>query len=282
MAYAFLQQVTVNPKGCGEAAHQNLPPARIGADLGVIPVMTAPKLLSILLGVCVFAAGCATASDVQPAAPHPGPVAVAAPAECQRDHVYVFLVNGLDPFFFCQFNKMPGYVRSLGYEHVSMGQMTARSRFVDEIRHIRASDASARIVLLGFSTGANTVCRMSHALNDEGCKVDLLIYLGGCYIYNADSSRPENAARIVNIRDSGLVMSTGTLVRGDNLDGAENIQIPGLTLHIMTPIDPITQDTVARELDQLAVGVPIAADAAATAKTAGPRADAIPVGHVKK
>ena len=59
--------------------------------------------------------------DCDPAAT---PAGAAAPAASgQRDHVYVFLVNGLDPFFFCQFNKMPDYVRSLGYDHVSIGQM---------------------------------------------------------------------------------------------------------------------------------------------------------------
>ena len=36
--------------------------------------------------------------------------------------------------------------------------------------------------------------------------------------------------RIVNIRDSGLVTLTGGLLHGDNLDGAENVQIPGVTL----------------------------------------------------
>ncbi len=219
--------------------------------------MNAQRLLLAFVGVCVLTAGCAQASDAIVSAPAAGPVRPAPPiAACQRDHVYVFLVNGLDPFFFCQFNKMPDYVRSLGYEHVEMGQMTAKVQFLDEIRHIRATDPAARIVLLGFSTGANTVCAMSHTLKDEGCTVDLLVYLGGCWIFNRASSRPENAVRIVNIRDSGLVTATGGLLHGDALDGAENVKIPGVTLHIMTPINSVTQDTLARELAALAAGVP--------------------------
>ena len=70
-----------------------------------------------------------------------------------------------------------------------MGQMTAKAEFLDDIRHIRATDPAARVVLLGFSTGANTVFAMSHTLNDEGCAVDLLVYLGGCWIFNNASSR---------------------------------------------------------------------------------------------
>ena len=47
------------------------------------------------------------------------------------------------PFFFCQFNKMPDYVKSLGYEHVYFGQMTSKSKFLDEIREICANDPCA-------------------------------------------------------------------------------------------------------------------------------------------
>ncbi|HVS34678.1 MAG TPA: hypothetical protein VMS17_03790 [Gemmataceae bacterium] len=213
--------------------------------------MNAGRILLAAVCVCGSAVGCAGATDA--VAPHPAPGPMTVTAASQRDHVYVYLLNGLDPLFFCQFNKMPDYVRSLGYEHVSMGQMIAKDRFLDDIRHVRASDPSARIVLLGFSTGANTVCAMSHTLQDEGCPVDLLIYLGGCYIYNNDSSRPENVKRIVNIRDSGLVTVSGGLLRGEDLDGAENVKIPGVTLHIMTPINTVTQETLARELAALAL-----------------------------
>ena len=119
-----------------------------------------------------------------------------------------------------------------------------------------AQTTPARIALLGFSTGANTACSMSHILEKEGCHLDLLIYLGGCYIYNRDSSRPGNALKIVNIRDSGLVTVSGGLLRGEDVDGAENIKIPGVTFHIMTPINPVTQGALARELGVLAGSVP--------------------------
>ncbi len=219
--------------------------------------MNAHRLLLGIVCVVGLTAGCAQASGVIAAPPPAGPVQAAPPAACQRDHVYVFLVNGLDPFFFCQFNKMPDYVRSLGYEHVEMGQMTVKGKFLDEIRGVRAADPSARIVLLGFSTGANTVCQMSHTLENDGCSVDLLVYLGGCWMFNYPSSRPENAVRIVNIRDSGLVTATGGLLHGDALDGAENVKIPGVTLHLLTPINPVTQETLARELAAQAAAVPV-------------------------
>jgi hypothetical protein len=221
--------------------------------------MDEKRMILVSAAVCLLAASCASASYAAgaPLEAHPAaPVETVVAAECQREHVYVFLLNGLDPFFFCQFNKMPDYVKSLGYEHVYFGQMTSKSKFLDEIREIRANDPCARIALLGFSTGANTACSMSHILDKEGCHLDLLIYLGGCYIYNRDSSRPENALKIVNIRDSGLVTVSGGLLRGEDVDGAENVKIPGVTFHIMTPINSVTQDTLARELGALARSVP--------------------------
>jgi hypothetical protein len=213
--------------------------------------MNARRLLLAIVCLGGATAGRALAAN-KIAAPSAHPLAALHP----RDHVYVYLLNGLDPLFFCQFNKMPDYVKSLGYEHVFMGQMNAKEKFLDDIRHVRAADPNARIVLLGFSTGANTVCAMCHTLNDEGCTVDLLVYLGGCWIFNNDSSRPGNALHIVNIRDSGLVTATGGLLHGDAVDGADNVQIPGVTLHIMTPINPVTQETLARELNALATTPP--------------------------
>jgi len=88
--------------------------------------MNARPFLFAIVGIWTLTAGCAAASDIvaQPAARPAAAIAAEAPADWQRDHVHVFLVNGLDPFFFCQFNKMPDYARSLGYEHVHFGQMT--------------------------------------------------------------------------------------------------------------------------------------------------------------
>src|SRR5438552_18166675 len=97
----------------------------------------------LLTITCVLAVGCAKAASVIAPPPPPG-AGSSGVAACQRDHVHVFLLNGLDPFFFCQFNKMPDYVRSLGYEHVSMGQTFVKGRFLSEIRQIRASDPNSR------------------------------------------------------------------------------------------------------------------------------------------
>lgn len=225
--------------------------------------LDARRLLVAFIGVCLMTAGCATAADavatpttadLAGAPTAPAALAGAPATECQRKHVYIFLVNGLDPFFVCKFNKTPDYLRSLGYEHVSFGQLPAYRRFTEDIRHIHADDPLARFVLVGFSLGANNVCRMSEDLKADGIDVDLLVYLGGCLVSNGPEWRPENAHRIVNICDSGLIVLTGGLVRPDKLDGVENIQIPGPTFHVNTPDSQVTQETLANELGAIAAG----------------------------
>ena len=64
---------------------------------------------------------------------------------------------------------------------------------------------------------------MANDLAADGTPVDLLVYLGGCWVSNGPEWRPENARRIVNIRDSGLIALTGGLLHPDTLDGAENV-----------------------------------------------------------
>ena len=126
------------------------------------------------------------------------------PAEC-KDHVYVFLVNGVDPLYTANLNGLCAYLHTLGFERAEVGQMMATSAFRNRILHIRASNPQARIVLLGFSAGANCVRSLAHALQKDNVTIDLLIYLGGVMVLDGDYSRPENVRRIVNITGHGLV-----------------------------------------------------------------------------
>jgi len=213
--------------------------------------MNAHRLLVILVGVCLLAASPARAADAAATVPEPPPA-----GRC--DHVYVFLVNGIDPLNLCHFDKMPDYLRSQGYDHVTMGRLnTSRRPFYREIRRIRAADPCARVVLVGFSAGANVVCRVTDDLAADGMQVDLLVYLGGCMVSNSPAWKPRNAGRVVNIRDSGLVFLGGGLMSsGDDVDGVNNVQIPGVSLHVDTPAQQVTQETLARELAAQAAAVP--------------------------
>jgi hypothetical protein len=135
-----------------------------------------------------------------------------------KDHVYVFLVNGLDPLYTANLNGLSAYLHALGFKQAETGQMTSTLSFRNRILHIRASDPQARIVLLGFSAGANCVRSLAHALRKDDVTIDLLIYLGGVTVFDGDYSRPENARRIVNINCAWA--------RKGDISGARNEHLP--------------------------------------------------------
>src|SRR4029078_11401254 len=121
--------------------------------------------------------------------------------------------------------------------------------FPDAIREVRARDPEAKIVLVGFSWGANSVRRMGHRLPQGGVEVDLLVYLVGDFIWNTPYSRPPNVRRIVNIRGRGLILLGGVCEGGDP-DGVRNERIEGR--HILAPSRPETLKLLTEELLALA------------------------------
>jgi hypothetical protein len=165
----------------------------------------------------------------------------------QRDHVYVYFINGVDPLCSGNLNGLCDYVRSLGFSHATFGQMTAARHFLHKIRDVKAADPDAKIVLVGFSLGASCICNLAHWLGNEGIQVDSLIYLAGDLINNNDKSRPTNACRIVNITARGCVYVGFDMIwDAEKVDGAENTHVD--VRHMALPSQPQTIAIVVREL----------------------------------
>ncbi len=175
------------------------------------------------------------------------------PAEA-RDHVYIFLVNGIDPGNICNFRGLYDYLIELGYCNTYFGQMWDCAKFKKKMREIRSCDPQARIVLLGYSAGANCVRHMAHSLQEDGTQIDLLIYLAGDTLCNTEHSRPTNACKIVNIRAWGLVFLAGGIINGANLDGCDNYDI-GFVRHSCVPSNVPMLELLAREFYILAASV---------------------------
>jgi hypothetical protein len=220
----------------------------------------------LALGLALAAAGCATEWRPEPLVTEFGighlihpveepdhiPVpAVCAehPELCRKDHVYIFAVNGLNPLCLGNFNGLCCYLREQGFTHTYFAQPYTCFWFPDEIREIRQCDPEAKIVLIGFSWGANCVRSLAHRLDDDGIPVDLLVYLVGDTIWNTPYSRPPNARRIVNVRGRGLIL-LGGLCDGADLDGARNEEID--CRHILAPSRKETVTLLMEELMALA------------------------------
>lgn len=210
-------------------------------------------VLIVLMGL--FSAGAAAAGGLRSLV-HPinAPPVEAAPrrlAEADRDHVYVLLVNGLDPLRIGNLTGMGDYIRGLGFRHTFYGELWDSPRLAREIRRIRLQDADARIALIGYSFGTNAAHRMADALGRDGVRIDLLIYLAGDTLRNVSDMTPENVGRVINIRAWGMVFMAGGLIRGTDLDRADNYYLRGV-LHLAAPSQPFVLDLLSRELTALA------------------------------
>lgn len=231
---------------------------RYGAD----PAMTQRLWMLLSLGCWLGYVACASASwppgsllhPVDP--PRPEVLAgVQRVPTCARDHVYVFLVNGIDPGNLCNFRGLYDYVCNLGFRKVYFGQLWDVPQYVHDIRQIRRQDPRARIFLLGYSAGANAVNLMAQSLKKAGTRIDVLVYLAGDTLCNCKMARPENACKVLNIRAWGLVFLAGGLINGTDIDGCENYSL-GFVRHSCVPRNQQLLELLARELVALAASVP--------------------------
>jgi hypothetical protein len=175
----------------------------------------------------------------------------------RKAHVYIFLINGVDPLYLANLNGLCAYLRALGFVQAEVGQMTAMATFRDRIRQIRSSDREARIALVGFSAGAYCAQSIVQTLKNENIPIDLLVYLGADMIREGDHSQPANVQRIVNITGHGFLLSGYDLFfNGTALPGARNVRLPAR--HFALPSRPETLRIVVEEL--VALSYPDPAD----------------------
>jgi hypothetical protein len=178
--------------------------------------------------------------------PDPGQLSSSAGA-----HVYIFGVNGMDPLCVGNFNGFLDYFRKNGYAQTYFTQFYTCHWIPDEVRTIRKKDPDARIVLIGYSLGANYVRHFANNLNKDDTRIDLLVYISGDFVGNCSASKPGNACRIVNVRSSRLIFLGGDLLlKGEEIDGATNRTVK--CRHILTPSRRETLVLLMEELRALA------------------------------
>jgi hypothetical protein len=168
-----------------------------------------------------------------------------------KEHVYTYIVNGLDPLQLANLNGMTGYLRRLGFSQTHFEPLLGYRATRRQIREIRQSDPDAKIVLVGYSVGSQVVRRLANDLERENITVDRLVYLGGDFIGNTPSSRPSNVAKVVNIRGHGSFFSGYDLFwNGADIDNAVNVRLD--SRHFVLPSRGQTMETLASELASLA------------------------------
>lgn len=165
--------------------------------------------------------------------------------QCCRDHVYVFLIQGLDPLDFSNMEGLRDYINALGFKNTYFGQLYHTIHFKHEMERIREADPESHFVLIGFSFGANMVRDLALAAQDAGVPIDLLIYLGGNTLDNTPHDRPPNCQMVVNILASGCIWN------GTWFDNAENFHLPDVW-HFGSPSHRVTLEVLTRNLGVVA------------------------------
>jgi hypothetical protein len=196
------------------------------------------------------AAGClGKLHPVPPPTPEELHACAAVPQPC-RNHVYVFLVHGLDPLDYANLTGVREHLNALGYIKTYQGQLYHGCHFAREIRRLHADDPDARFALVGFSLGANVARDIANAVADDGIHIDLLVYLGGNTLDNDPEDRPANVGKVVNILARGWVWN------GADIADAENVEYTDV-YHFGSPTHPHTLEVLSRELLAAAGNVPI-------------------------
>jgi hypothetical protein len=167
-----------------------------------------------------------------------------------RDHVYVFFVHGLDPLDYANLSGVCQFVQELGFSKTYYGQLYHTPYFDSEIRKVCQDDQDARIVLVGFSFGANMVRSLAQSVKTDGIKIASLIYFGGNTLHNNDRDQPDNAEHITNI------LAYGCIWNGAQMDRAENLRAPGVW-HFGSPTHPTSLKVLAKELARVAATVTV-------------------------
>jgi hypothetical protein len=173
--------------------------------------------------------------------------AVDQAGSCCKDHVYIFAVNGMDPFCLGNLNGLCEYLREQGFANTNFAQLHTCAGFSSRMRQIRQDDPEARIVLIGFSCGCNVAKGITNSLNKDGTRIDLLVYLAGDYITNSPSSFPSNVCSVLNIRGKGYLLSGGSLFFcGADIDGARNCTLT--SRHMLAPSRQETLELLMEEI----------------------------------
>ena len=162
-------------------------------------------------------------------------------------HVYVYFIHGLDPCDYSNLHGVEQFCHELGFANTVFVALHQGADVVSHIECTKARDASARIVIYGYSAGADIARRTANTLHDrDEIDVDLLFYVSGITLLDIKSSRPEYVGKIVHILDGGKV------IPGMQLTGADNYRFSDLG-HFHTPMDPRTLGIFKSELEQQAL-----------------------------
>lgn len=168
------------------------------------------------------------------------------PVTSNQSHVYIYFIHGLDPCDYANLRGVEQICHELGYDNTVYVTLHQGDDVVSHVICTKAKDPQARIVIYGYSAGADIARRVTNKLHDrDGIDVDLLFYVSGIILIDTKSARPEYVGKIVHILDGGKI------IPGMKLSGADNYRFSDVW-HFGTPMHPRTLAILETELEQQA------------------------------
>jgi len=164
--------------------------------------------------------------------------------DASKAGVYVFIVNGNDPFGYGNLSGVRDHLNSLGYTKTYYGQLFHGLWLREKMQQVRDENPEARVAVVGYSFGCPTARWLAKRAAEDGTPVDLLIYLDSFGLVES-STQPE-AGRILHVQSSGAWWNRPTY-----LEGAENLRLAD-TGHFDVPTHPQTLNLLADELTSVA------------------------------
>jgi hypothetical protein len=165
-----------------------------------------------------------------------------------KNHVYVFLVQGLDPFDMANLGGVREYLISQGFIKTYLGAPFYAPWFSAEIRRLHQEDPEARFVLVGHGQGANLARAIARSVQQDRASVDLLISINADAV--EDSTRPANVAQVVNIQRRG---SLEPIIAMSGTDEAQYANQEGIAIGP----NALSMELFSRSLASVACRVPI-------------------------
>jgi hypothetical protein len=151
------------------------------------------------------APGCLWHENVVPPGPACAELCAEAPAE-GRDHVYLFIVHGLDPLDTANLAGVRDQLNALGFRQTYYGRPYHAWYFDREVRRLHREDPDARFVLLGYGVGTDTARSLAHSLQASGIPVELLVDLDGSPAEGPQEVRTLTISPVADLLNGGSAL----------------------------------------------------------------------------
>jgi hypothetical protein len=112
-----------------------------------------------------------------------------------KKHVYVFMMNGVDPLGMANLNGLREHVLKLGFNQAYNGQLYHIGWYEREIQRIHKEDPDGRIVLIGYGHAAKVLAGMANRLVASGVHIEVLLALDA----GSDAMEHEGAFPVRNL-----------------------------------------------------------------------------------